>query len=335
MPTDLLTPLVIKTKTAGDVVVAIVDAGGVNKAAVSASGAVSVLLTASSAVVGNFRIDQTTPGTTNGVQITGPGASNVNPLFTSLASTSVGAIIGSPSFAQLTAGSAKVGQVAIDQTTPGTTNGVQINAALPTGTNSIGNIATVTTVTAVTSITNALPTGLNSLGTVGLNAGTNIVGNFRIDQTTPGTTNGVQITGPGTSSGNPLFTSSTAPSAGTLKSSGQIISTSVVAANGGTQTLQSPLVTSTKVGSLQQLIVTSSAPMRFDVQTVNASAVATTVFSVFTSGSNLVYEFKTQNALELNTVAGDGVNVRFQVVAANQDPVNAVSAYATFFSAEN
>src|SRR6185312_2928303 len=37
------------------------------------------------------------------------------------------------------AGSAIIGKVGIDQTTPGTTNGVQVNAALPTGTNTIGN----------------------------------------------------------------------------------------------------------------------------------------------------------------------------------------------------
>lgn len=40
----------------------------------------------------------------------------------------------------LAAGSAIVGKVAIDQTTPGTTNGVQVNAALPAGTNGIGNV---------------------------------------------------------------------------------------------------------------------------------------------------------------------------------------------------
>lgn len=40
----------------------------------------------------------------------------------------------------LQAGSAIVGKVGIDQTSPGTTNGVQINAALPTGTNSIGQV---------------------------------------------------------------------------------------------------------------------------------------------------------------------------------------------------
>lgn len=40
----------------------------------------------------------------------------------------------------LSSGSNLVGKVGIDQTTPGTTNGVQVNAALPVGTNSIGQI---------------------------------------------------------------------------------------------------------------------------------------------------------------------------------------------------
>lgn len=41
----------------------------------------------------------------------------------------------------LVASSAIIGNVRIDQTTPGTTNGVQINAALPAGTNAIGKLA--------------------------------------------------------------------------------------------------------------------------------------------------------------------------------------------------
>jgi hypothetical protein len=56
--------------------------------------------------------------------------------------------------AAIPAGSAIIGKVGIDQTTPGTTNGVQVNAALP--------------------------------------AGTNLLGKTGIDQTTPGTTNGTQ-----------------------------------------------------------------------------------------------------------------------------------------------
>jgi hypothetical protein len=40
----------------------------------------------------------------------------------------------------LVAGSAIIGKVGIDQTTPGTTNGVQVNAALPAGSNVIGHV---------------------------------------------------------------------------------------------------------------------------------------------------------------------------------------------------
>lgn len=65
-------------------------------------------------VIGKVGIDQTTPGTTNGVQVN----------------------------AALPAGSNIIGNIRIDQTTPGTTNGVQINAALPSGTNTLGYVGT-------------------------------------------------------------------------------------------------------------------------------------------------------------------------------------------------
>lgn len=42
--------------------------------------------------------------------------------------------------APIPAGSALIGHVGIDQTTPGTTNGVQINAALPAGENHLGTV---------------------------------------------------------------------------------------------------------------------------------------------------------------------------------------------------
>lgn len=96
----------------------------------------------------------------------------------------------------IAAGTAIIGKVGIDQTTPGTTNlvsigtngTVAINAALPTGANTIGAVTntnldvllstrlkpadtltavtTVTTVSAVTAITNALPVGANVIGQV-------------------------------------------------------------------------------------------------------------------------------------------------------------------------
>lgn len=112
---DVFAAQPVKTKVAGDVVVNI-------------NTGQSVGLSSGSAVVGKVGIDQTTPGSTNGVQVV----------------------------AALPAGSAVIGKTGIDQTTPGTTNGVQVVAALP--------------------------------------AGAAVVGKFGIDQTTPGTTNAVQIT---------------------------------------------------------------------------------------------------------------------------------------------
>lgn len=71
----------------------------------------------------------------------------------------------------LGAGSAIVGKVGIDQTTPGTTNGVQVNAALP--------------------------------------AGTNLIGKTGIDQTTDGTTNGVRQTSAYPAGATPITASAT------------------------------------------------------------------------------------------------------------------------------
>jgi hypothetical protein len=61
----------------------------------------------------------------------------------------------------LPAGSNIIGKVGIDQSTPGTTNGVQVVAALPTGSNTIGAISN-----ASFAITGALPAGTNVIGTV-------------------------------------------------------------------------------------------------------------------------------------------------------------------------
>ncbi len=122
----------------------------------SASGlntVVNAALPAGSAIIGKVGIDQTTPGTTNGVQVN----------------------------AALPAGSAIIGKFGIDQTTPGTTNGVQVNAALPAGTAIIGKFG----------IDQTIPGTTNA---VAITSGTAIIGKVSIDQTNPGTTNGVQAT---------------------------------------------------------------------------------------------------------------------------------------------
>ena len=102
------------------------------------------------------------------------------------------------------AGTNLIGKVGIDQTTPGTTNGVQVNAALPAGTANIGDVDIATIAAGDNNIGNvdivtlpALVAGTANIGDVdiasAIPAGTNLIGKVGIDQTTPGTTNGVQV----------------------------------------------------------------------------------------------------------------------------------------------
>jgi hypothetical protein len=131
-------------------------------------GQINSALPAGTAILGKVGIDQTTPGTTNGVQVNAalPAGTNV-----------IGHVI-------VDAGSAVIGKVSIDQTTPGTTNGVQVNAALPAGSAIIGKMGIDQTTPGTTNgvqVNAALPVGAN------------VIGKVSIDQTTPGTTNLVAL----------------------------------------------------------------------------------------------------------------------------------------------
>ena len=142
---DVFAPQPVKTKVAGDVVVNI-------------NTGQTVGLVAGAAVIGKFGIDQTTPGTTNAVQV----------------------------IAALPAGAALLGKIGIDQTTPGTTNAVQVVGALPSGTALLGK-------TGIDQTTPGVTNGVQV--NASLPAGTAILGKLGIDQTTPGTTNAVQVVG--------------------------------------------------------------------------------------------------------------------------------------------
>jgi len=93
----------------------------------------------------------------------------------------------------LPAGSAIVGKVGIDQTTPGTTNGVQVNAALPAGDNNIGNIDVA-----------SIAAGNNNIGDVdvaSIAGGTNVIGKVRMvtangDEATHDTADAVKVCNP-------------------------------------------------------------------------------------------------------------------------------------------
>jgi len=334
MPTDVLTSLPVKTKYPGDVAVFLVDGTSpANKASVDSFGNQSTKLAAGSNLVGSIaidqtvpgvsnvveilqalpagtnllgavRIDQTTPGTTNAVQITGPGTTAQNPIYTTtMTASGLGSTSNNPEYVELVAGSALVGKFDIDQTTPGVSNGVQVNAPLPIG--------------------------ANSIGTVGLNSGTNIIGIAGINQTTPGVTNGVQITGPGTTLSNPIYVS-TEPDPSTILSSGQLTSASL--AIGSNVTLNAPTITNAKRGALKHVVASSSIPLKVEIQSIQAST-ATTFYTMFTSSANPTICWQEIALDELLTAASDGTT-RFAVNLTNMDNTSAADVYATLVWAE-
>ena len=66
--------------------------------------------------------------------------------------------------AALPAGTNLIGKVGIDQTTPGTTNGVQVNAALPAGTNLLGKTGSDQTTNGTTNNVTIAPTSATAVG---------------------------------------------------------------------------------------------------------------------------------------------------------------------------
>ena len=155
----------------------------------STDGTGVVGLAAGSAKVGVVTTDQTTHGTTDLVaaditKIAGSAISQGH----GTASTAIRVELPTDGtgVVGLAAGTAKIGVVTTDQTTHGTTDLVAADITKVAGT----AIATGHG-TASGAIRVELPT--DGTGVVGIAAGTNIVGKVGIDQTTPGTTNGVQV----------------------------------------------------------------------------------------------------------------------------------------------
>ncbi len=112
----------------------------------------------------------------------------------------------------LAAGTAIAGKFGIDQTTPGTTNGVQVNAALPAGTNTIGTVGQLpypvgavpytASTTGTTAATTATLAGAASVTTyicgfsIRANATAAATGNATVTGTITGTLNFTQWTAP-------------------------------------------------------------------------------------------------------------------------------------------
>lgn len=166
---------------------------------------VNAALPAGTNIIGKVGIDQTTPGTTNGVQVNAALPAGGNTIGAVTQASGPWTVAGSG-----TAGSAAAGVVTIQgiaSMTPvlvdpsggtGSVNVAQFGGSnVVTGTgasgagiprvtvandSSLASVTTVSTVSSVTAIASALPAGTNILGKVG------------IDQTTPGTTNAIQAT---------------------------------------------------------------------------------------------------------------------------------------------
>lgn len=183
--------------------------------------------------------------------------------------------------AALPAGAAIIGKVGIDQTTPGTTNGVQVNAALP--------------------------------------AGTNIIGNIRIDQTTPGTTNGVQVNaalpaganviGAVTQSGGPW----TVTGSGTAGSS----ATGVVTIQG----IASGTVVPVSVSSTAPVTTTTATWQAEGV--IAAGSITSSYQTVFTPSASTKILFMRNNTNASITVSMDaGTTINFVLDAGDQIAVD-------------
>src|SRR6185437_107627 len=122
-----------------------------------------------------------------------------------------------------------IGKVGIDQTTPGTTNGVQVNAAIPAGTNLIGNTGTLypagsTPITASATGT----TGATTATLAGTSAKSTYICGFSIRaNATAAATADSTVTG--TVTGTLHYTQWTAPNASGIGLTEQIFSPCIIA----------------------------------------------------------------------------------------------------------
>jgi hypothetical protein len=116
--------------------------------------------------VDNFAVQATLAAETT--KVIGTVNQGTSPWVSSLSQSGTANDVDVLTVPALVAGTAIIGKVGIDQTTPGTTNGVQVNAALPAGSNVIGHVIHDSgSTTAVTgNVTVVQPTAANLNATV-------------------------------------------------------------------------------------------------------------------------------------------------------------------------
>lgn len=270
---DVFAPQPVKTKVAGDVVVNI-------------NSGQTVGLVAGAAVVGKVGIDQTTPGTTNGVQVV----------------------------AALPAGAAIVGKFGIDQTTPGTTNGVQLSAAIPAGTAVIGKVSIDQTTPGTTNLVALAANQSVNTAQIGgvaptMGAGATAAGTQRVvlatDQSSIPVTSGL---------------------AGVTGDSGHL--TSAALAAGATITLDGPQIAS-GVGKLYEATVSSSVALKAQLGTWDGTTFTVKRTFFIPANASFAYVPSRYDAITMATAA----TAKFRWSITNNDNTNAADVYASITQA--
>jgi hypothetical protein len=188
-----------------------------------------------------------------------------------------------------------LGKVSIDQTTPGTTNGVQVNNASLAVTGTFwqatqpvsGTFWQTTQPVSLASMPSTPVTGtfwqatqpVSLASLPALPAGTSLIGKVGIDQTTPGTTNGVQVTNASIAVTG-TFWQATQPVSGTFWQATQPVS-GTVTANAGTNLNTSAL-------ALDATLTGGTARTKITDGTNNAAVKAASTAAVATDPAQVV-----------------------------------------------
>jgi hypothetical protein len=233
---------------------------------------------------------------------------------TTFAVTNVGTF---PVQATLAAGSSIIGNVRIDQTTPGTTNGVQVNAALPAGSNVIGHVIADTGST--TAATQATAANLNA--TV-VGTGTFVTQSTLAAETT-------KVIGTVNQGTSPWVVSGTVTANGAVTNAGTFAVQPTPTTTGGLSTY---FVQPT--ASDNHVVIKAGAGQIYYVLAMNNSATvnyirfydATTGFNGCNSATNLITQIQVPAS---TSVGGVSIPLSFGLAFATGISICVTSGYAT------
>ena len=332
---DQYTPLPVKTKTAGDIV------ANINNGTVTALAAGTITAgTLTNLVSGTINSVGTVPGVGIVTRIGNIGTIESGTVTTTLA-LNTGTITTIAAGTQNTLGTVGtvigVGTISNIVTTSGTVTGVGTVTNLGSVTNigtlkgvdlvtRIGNIGTIESGTVTTTL--ALNSGTittiaagtqNTLGTVGVvnsvAAGTlNTLGTVGVINNIAGGT--VTLTNPGGAPTSPQFS----------------YQTSSALAAGALATLTFTAITNAKTGQLHKTIISSSVPIRGEVQRITDTGTVQangTAGVIFTSAANPTSSWESPDKTYF-TQASTGT-AKFRAVITNMDNALAADVYSTAF----